>query len=83
MLDRDYMMYNIYDYATYPSKTFPKSYTEIYNRLKLRIATDDAHVGYARLNQAKDNRELRWSDLFELREDATVHGPALTAHSSS
>ena len=36
------------------------------------------HVGYARLNQAKDNRELRWSDLFELFEGATVHGPALT-----
>ena len=35
MLDKDYMMYHIYKYATYPSKTFPKFYTRIYDRLKI------------------------------------------------
>ena len=80
MLDMDCMMYNIDDYATYPSKTLLKSYTRIHDHLKIRIATDDVHVGFARLNQAKDNRELRRSDLFELLDEGTVHGPALAAH---
>ena len=47
MLDKDYMMYHIYKYATYPSKTFPKFYTRIYDRLKIWIATDGVQFSLA------------------------------------